>query len=54
MDDGRSMRVVDTSPATSLNAGADEELGSGFVSLALPVSRHRPWTRAVGGHLACP
>lgn len=40
-----------TTPATLLNAGADEELSSGAVWL---VSRHHPWIRAVGDFLARP
>jgi len=41
MDDGRSMREVETTPAASLNTGAGEELSPGFVwpiSVVQPVS----------------
>jgi len=44
------VRAVETTPATSPNAGADEELSSGLVWLVSLVPhglRHRPWTRAV-------
>ena len=50
MDDGRSMRAVETVPATSLNAGEDEELSPGLVWLVPSVSHHRPWTCAVSVH----
>jgi len=41
MDDGRSMREVETTPAASLNTGAGEELSPGFVwpiSVVQPIS----------------
>ena len=52
MDDGRSTRAVETTPAASLNAGAVEELSSGLVwpvSLVPPVShvsRQRSYARS--------
>ena len=54
MDDGRSMRAVETTPAASLNAGAGEELSSGLVwpvSLVPHVShisRQRNYARSEG------
>jgi len=38
------MRAVETTPAASQNAGADEELSS---ALVWPVSHHGPGTRAL-------
>ena len=51
MDDGRSMRAVETTPAASLNAGVGEELSSGPVwpvSLVPHVSRQRNYSRNEG------
>jgi hypothetical protein len=51
MDDGRSMREVETTPAASLNAGAGKELSSGLVwpvSLVPHVSRQRTYACSEG------
>jgi hypothetical protein len=48
LEELRSTRAVETTPAASLNAGAGEELRLGLVWLVPPVSRQRNYSLSEG------